>query len=79
MEKEILQELMYDLDREKNLNSQINLVIEASEMLCDENTEDAWEFFRNELNVALTSNKNITTCLNTLEKNLKGVKIKVIL
>jgi len=78
MEKDILQELMYDLEREKDLNSQINLVIQAADMLCDDNPEDAWEFFRAELNKALTSNKNITTCLNTLEKNLSGVKIKII-
>lgn len=77
MEKDIIQELMYDLERERDLNNQINLIVEASDFLCGESAEDAWEFFRAELNVALTSNKNISTCLNTLEKNLKGVKIRL--
>lgn len=79
MERELIQELMYDLDREKDLNSQINLVIVAADTFHEETAEDAWEFFRSELNIALTANKNITTCLKTLENNLKGVKIKVIL
>ena len=78
MEKDIIQELMYDLERERDLNNQINLVVDAADFLCDEKAEDAWEFFRAELNVALTSNKNISTCLNTLEKNLKGVKIRIV-
>lgn len=87
MEKEILQELMYDLSREKDLNNQIHLVITAAEFFVDidSDVEDAWAFFRSELNIALTSNKNktfspssISTCLTTLENNLKGVKIKIL-
>ena len=43
MEKEILQELMYDLDREKGLISQINLVVAAADKLCGDEAEDAVE------------------------------------
>ena len=79
MERELIQELMYDLDRERAINSKINLVVEAADTLCGEDSLDAWEFFRSELNIALTGNNNITKCLNTLENNLKGVRIKVLL
>jgi len=79
MEKDILQELKYDLERERDLNSQIDLVIVAADMLCAEVQQDAWDFFRVELNDALMGTKNITDMLRQLERNLRDIKIKVIL
>lgn len=79
MEKELIQELKYDLDREKDIEKQIDLVIVTADMLCAETQQDAWEFFRTELNDALIGNKNITDMLRTLEKNLRTVKIKVMI
>lgn len=46
-------------------------------MLCAETQQDAWKFFRTELNNALIGNKSITDMLQTLEQNLRNIKIKV--
>lgn len=58
MEKELIQELKYDLDREKDIEKQIDLIVMASDMLCPETQQDAWEFFRTELNRALKGNQH---------------------
>ena len=79
MEKDILIELKYDLDRERDLDQQIDLVIVAADMLCAETQQSAWEFFRSELTEALIGNKNITDMLRQLEKNLQNIKIKVMI
>lgn len=79
MEKDIIIELKYDLDRETDLNCQIDLVVIASDMLCAETQQCAWEFFRSELTTALIGNKNITDMLRQLEENLKDIKIKVMI
>jgi len=79
MEKELIQELMYDLGREKDMNKQIDLIIICADMLCDETQIDAWEFFYQEFNEALIKKPtDIIAAVRSMEKSLRGLTIKVL-
>lgn len=79
MERELIQELMYDLEREKNIDKQVDMIIVCADMLCAETQEDAWEFFYHEFNEALKKEpKDVVAAIRRMEQSLRGLKIKLL-